>query len=335
MEARVDDFVTQLFVESTHSFVFFFSNRGKAYVKKVYEVPQAARSGKGRAIVNFIGLEEGERIAAIAPVEGFEENRYITTLTRRGQIKKTSVLDYQNYRATGIIGVKIGDDDQLLTARVTDGTADLLIATRNGKSIRFDEQQVRPMGRNTGGVKAIELDGDDEVVGMTATEPERDQVLALCERGYGKRTKLEEFRAQNRGGKGIILIECSERNGPVVGVSLVRPEDEVVLVTDRGQTIRTRVEEIRETGRIAQGVKIMNVGEDERVVALEAVGESEVANGEDVVEAEPAAGSEAESGQLGTGSQRPDSGDDAETTLTSDSPPASADEEPSGQEDEA
>ena len=281
MEARDDDWVAQLFVESTHSFVFFFSNRGKVYVKKVYEIPAAARSAKGRAIVNFIGLEEGERIAAIAPVEDFDEGRYITTLTRRGQIKKTSVLDYQNYRATGIIGVRIAEDDQLLSAKVTDATTDLLIATKNGKSIRFDEGQVRAMGRNTAGVKAIELDDEDEVVGMTATETSREYVLAVCERGYGKRTKLEEFRPQNRGGKGLILIECSERNGPVVDVALVKPEDELVLVTDRGQTIRTRVGEIRETGRIAQGVKVMTVGEDERVVAVEAVRETEMADGED------------------------------------------------------
>jgi DNA gyrase subunit A len=275
MEARQDDFVNQLFVASTHSFVFFFSDRGKVYVKKVYEVPQAARSAKGRAIVNFIGMEEAERIAAITPVEEFNEGTFVTTLTRRGQIKKTSVLDYQNYREKGIIGVKIGDDDQLLTAAVTDGGAEFLIATRQGKSIRFDEQQVRPMGRNTAGVKAIELEEDDQVVGLSTTGSDRDQVLAICERGYGKRTKLEEFRAQHRGGKGIILIECSDRNGPVVGVALVKPTDEVMLITDRGQTIRTRVEEIRETGRNAQGVKVMNVDDDERVVAIESVGESD------------------------------------------------------------
>ncbi len=274
MEARDDDFVNQLFIASTHSFVFFFSDRGKVYVKKVYEVPQAARSAKGRAIVNFIGMEEDERIQAITPVPGFVEDVYVTTLTRRGQIKKTSILDYQNYRQSGIIGVKVADDDQLLTATVTDGTREFLIATKKGKSIRFDESQVRSMGRNTGGVKAIELDDDDEVVGLATTEPERDQVLAICERGYGKRTKLEEFRQQNRGGKGIILIDASERNGPVVGISLVKPEDEVMLITDRGQTIRTLIEEIRETGRNAQGVRVMNVGEDERVVGFEAVGES-------------------------------------------------------------
>jgi len=274
MEARDDDFINQLFISSTHSFVFFFSDRGMLYVKKVYEVPQAARNAKGRAIVNFIGLSEGERIAAITKVVGFEEGLFVITLTRRGQIKKTSVIDYRNYR-TGIIGVKIADDDQLLTATVTDGSQELLIATKFGKSIRFHEDQVRPMGRNTGGVKAIELEEGDEVVGLAYTEPERDQVLSVCERGFGKRTALSEFRSQNRGGKGIILIDASERNGPVVGITLVKPEDEVMLITDRGQTIRTRVDEIRLTGRNAQGVRVMHVGKDERVVAMEAVGEQD------------------------------------------------------------
>ncbi len=274
MEAREDDFVNQLFIASTHSFVFFFSNRGKVYVKKVYEVPQAARGAKGRAIVNFIELEEGEKIAAITPVRGFEAGLFVTTITRGGQIKKTEVIEYENYREKGIIGVRIADDDLLLTAAVTDGNAEFLIATRSGQSIRFDEQQVRPMGRNTAGVRAIDLEEGDQVVALARTEPERDQVLALCERGFGKRTPLSDFRAQNRGGKGIILIDASDRNGPVVGLTLVRPMDEVMIITDRGQTIRIRVDEIRETGRNAQGVKLMSVEDDERVVAVELIGET-------------------------------------------------------------
>jgi DNA gyrase subunit A len=274
MEARTDDFVTQLFITSTHSLVFFFSNRGKVYVKKVYEIPLAARSAKGRAIVNFIGIEPGDRVAAITPVRGFEEGLYVITLTRGGTIKKTSVLDYQNYREKGIIGVKINEDDALLGAEITDGSREVLIATKRGQSIRFDEKQVRAMGRNAAGVKGIELEEGDEVVGLAVTEPERSFVLAVCERGYGKRTPLEEFRAQNRGGKGVILIDASDRNGPVVGIALVKPSDEVMLITDRGQTLRTRVDEIRETGRNAQGVKIMAVEEGERVVAIEPAGES-------------------------------------------------------------
>lgn len=291
MEARDDDFISQLFVCSTHSYVFFFSDRGKLYVKKVYTIPQASRSSKGRAIVNFIGLGQDERIRAITPVESFNDGLFVTTLTRRGQIKKTAVVDYQNFREKGIIGVRIGDDDELLAAVVTDGSRDFLIATRKGKSIRFDEQQVRPMGRSAAGVKGIELEEDDAVVGFAATEPDHDQVLTICERGYGKRTPLSEFRSQRRGGKGVIMIDASERNGPVVGIDLVRPQSEVMLVTDRGQTIRTRVGEIRETGRNAQGVRVMHVGGDERVVAIEALGESDEPALEDDVLTDDAASS--------------------------------------------
>ncbi|HEY4103253.1 MAG TPA: DNA gyrase subunit A [Polyangiaceae bacterium] len=275
MEARDDDFLNQLFIASTHSLVFFFSNRGKVYVKKVYEIPQAARNAKGRAIINFIELEADERIAAITPVKAIEAGPFVTTITKGGQIKKTEILEYENYREKGIIGVKIADDDQLFTAIVTDGNAEFFVATKLGQSIRFDEQQVRAMGRNTAGVKAIELEQGDEVVGLARTESERKFVLAVCERGYGKRTPIEEFRIQNRGGKGIILIDCSDRNGPVVGIAMVKPEDEVMIITDRGQTIRTPIEGIRETGRNAQGVKLMSIEEDERVVAIEPIGESQ------------------------------------------------------------
>jgi DNA gyrase subunit A len=311
MAAQEDDWVNQLFISSTHSFVFFFSDRGKVYVKKVYEIPQAARNAKGRAIVNFIGLEADERVAAITPVDAIEEDRFVITLTRGGQIKKTPVLDYKNFREKGIIGVRIADDDQLLTAAVTTGEAELLIGTRQGKSIRFHEEQVRPMGRNTAGVKAIELEEGDQVVGLAVTGSDRTQVLAICERGYGKRTPLEEFRSQNRGGKGIILIDASDRNGPVVGISLVRPGDHLVMITDRGQTIRTRVDEVRETGRNAQGVRVMNVAEGERVVAIETVSERE--DGLESLAPEslaPDAGDESGSEAPVSGSQAPEDGEE-------------------------
>jgi DNA gyrase subunit A len=304
MEARDDDFVNQLFIASTHSMVFFFSNRGKVYVKKVYEIPQAARSAKGRAIVNFIELGS-EKIAAITPVAGFTAGLFVTTITRGGQIKKTEVTDYENYREKGIIGVKIADDDTLLTATVTDGQQEFLIATKQGQSIRFHEQQVRPMGRNAGGVKAIELEQGDEVVGLARTEPERSWVLAVCARGYGKRTALEEFRPQNRGGKGIILIDASDRNGPVVGIALVKPEDEIMLITDRGQTIRTAVSGVRETGRNAQGVKLMSVGDDERVVAFEPIGESNAGAALEGSIPPPPPGEETDVGDDGDGSGGP------------------------------
>ncbi len=218
MEAREEDWVTQLFVASTHAYVFFFSDKGKVYVKKVYEIPQASRTSKGRAIVNFIGIEATEKIAAIAFVPKIEKGKFVVTLTKNGQIKKTELDEYENFREKGIIGVKVDDSDQLLYAALTDGTCDMLIATKNGQSIRFPEEQVRPMGR--------------------------------------------------------ILIDASERNGPVVGVKLVKDGDEVMLITDRGQTIRTRVDEIRETGRNAQGVKLMTLDDGERIVAVERLAET-------------------------------------------------------------
>jgi DNA gyrase subunit A len=274
MEAREEDWVTQLFVASTHAYVFFFSDRGKVYVKKVYEIPIAARNAKGRAIVNFVGMEPGEKVAAIVEVPKIEDGKFVVTMTKRGQIKKTEVTDYENFRQKGIIGVKVEDGDQLLAAVLTDGAREFLIATKQGQSIRFSEDQVRAMGRGTVGVKAIDVAAEDQVVGMAVTDPERQHVLAVCEKGYGKRTLLEEFRAQNRGGKGIILIDASDRNGPVVDLKLVKDGDEVMLITDKGQTIRTTVSEIRETGRNAQGVKIMTVEDDERVVAVERLAES-------------------------------------------------------------
>src|SRR5258706_1027309 len=275
MEAREEDFVNQLFVASTHAYVFFFSDRGKVYVKKVYEIPSAARNAKGRAIVNFVGIEAGEKIAAIPPVIETKEDTFHVTLTRQFQTQKPDCTARDNFRENGIIGVQIEDGDQLLGAALTDGTRDIIVATKQGMSIRFDEKQVRPMGRSTVGVRAIDLSEGDSVVGMGVTSEGEPRVLAVCEKGYGKRTPLAEVRPQNRGGKGIILIDASERNGPVVGIALVNDDHEVMLVTDRGQRLRTKVSEIRETGRHAQGVRVMAVEEGERVVAIEALAESE------------------------------------------------------------
>jgi DNA gyrase subunit A len=274
MEAREEDWVTQLFVASTHAYVFFFSDKGKVYVKKVYEIPLAPRTAKGRAIVNFVGMDPGEKVAAIVEVPKIEKGKYAVTLTRLGQIKKTELDEYENFREKGIIGVKVEEGDTLLSAALTDGAREFVIATKQGMSIRFPESQVRGMGRATMGVKAIDVSEGDQVVGLAVTDGQRNHVLAVCARGYGKRTLLEEFRVQNRGGKGIILIDASERNGPVVDIRLVKDGDEVMLITDRGQTLRTRVDEIRETGRNAQGVKLMTLEPDERIVALERLAES-------------------------------------------------------------
>ncbi|MFO0548778.1 MAG: DNA gyrase C-terminal beta-propeller domain-containing protein [Polyangiaceae bacterium] len=219
--------------------------------------------------MNFVGLEPEEKVAAITPVPGFDPGHFVVTLTARGQIKKTAIEEYENYREKGIIGVKIEEGDRLLSAAITDGQKELVIATRSGMSIRFDEGQVRPMGRATMGVKGIELEEGDVVVGLCVASSTEDRVLAVCERGFGKQTPLDEFRLQSRGGKGVILIDASERNGPVVGIAIVGPDHEVMLVTDQGQMLRIKASEIRETGRNAQGVRLMDVEDGERIVAIE------------------------------------------------------------------
>ncbi len=277
MAAREEDWVKELFVANTHSYVFFFSNLGKVYVKKVYEIPEAAPNARGRAIVNFIGLDKDERVAAITPLSDFEEGKFIVTLTRRGQVKKTEVTDYRNYRETGLIGVRIDEGDELLAVGVTDGNSEILVGTRNGMSIRFSEETVRPTGRATMGVKAIDLADEDWVVGMGVYHPgsPSDRVLTVCELGYGKQTPIDRFPLQNRAGKGVIMIDASDRNGPVVGLGLVGADDQLILMTDSGKTLRTGAEEIRETGRNAQGVAIMNVAEGERVVAIEIFSEDD------------------------------------------------------------
>jgi DNA gyrase subunit A len=271
MSARDEDWVKELFVASTHSYVFFFSNLGKVYVKKVYEIPEATANARGRAIVNFVELDEGEKIAAITPVSEFEEGKYIVTLTRRGQIKKTSLVEYKNYRDAGLIGVRIEDGDELLAAAVTDPASEILVGTKAGMAIRFSEERVRPMGRATMGVKAIDLVEGDAVVGMGVYQPgsASDRVVTVCELGYGKQTAIDKFPLQNRAGKGVIMIETSDRNGPVVGLCLGAPTDQLIMMTDSGKTLRTPVEGIRLTGRNAQGVGLMRVAEGERVVAIE------------------------------------------------------------------
>lgn len=290
MEARDEDWVSQLFVASTHAYIFIFSDRGKVYVKKVHEVPQAARNAKGRALVNFVGVESGEKVAAVVAVPKIETGKYLLTLTRNGIIKKTELTEFENFREKGIIGVKIDDNDQLLSAALTDGSQQVMIATKEGMSIRFAESQVRPTGRATYGVKGIELREDDHVVGMALTEPGCEYVLAITERGYGKRTYVEQFREQKRGGVGVSLIDTGERNGGCVNLRLVSAEHQVMLITNQGQTIRTTVAEIKETkNRSAMGVRIMTLAEGERVVAFERLAEQEQAtqNPEDASEVEP------------------------------------------------
>ena len=282
METREEDFVEHLFIASTHAYILFFTNRGRAHWLRVWELPQLGRAAKGKAIVNVLQLAEGERVQALLPVRSFEEQGFVTLCTRQGVIKKTDLQAYSNPRRGGIIAINLEDGDEVISARRTNGQQEVLIATKNGKSIRFGESQVRAMGRTATGVRGISLIEGDAVVGMEILSPGAT-ILTVTERGYGKRTPLEDYRLQNRGGQGIITIRTSERNGAVIGVAQVMDDDEVMLITDGGKVLRCRVSGISTMGRVTQGVTLMDLDPAERLVAIARLAEHDdatVARGE-------------------------------------------------------
>jgi len=274
IQTRDQDFVSTLFVANNHADVLFVTDAGKAYVKKVYQIPQLARAARGRALVNFIGMDPSTRVAAIVPVREFVDDGYLLTCTRKGRVKRTQLSAYANIRQSGIIAVAIEDGDELLDARIVTDDQQVLLGTANGQSIRFAVTDVRPMGRDSRGVKGIDLRDGDQVVGLAVVEDDSLQALTVSENGYGKRTPLSEWRVQNRGGYGIIAMDCSERNGAMVRLRVVHPDADVMVVTDGGQVIRTRVEEIREASRNTQGVRVIRLGEAERVVDVEPLAET-------------------------------------------------------------
>jgi DNA gyrase subunit A len=275
-----EDFVAQLFVASTHDTLLMITNKGRAYSKKVWEVPQAGRTAKGKAFVNLIPLQEGERVVALLPVREFSEGAFVVMATRTGYIKKTSLDAFANIRSSGIIALSIPEDDDLVAVRITEGAGDILIGTRNGWAIRFREENVRPMGRTARGVRGIRLrdgDGDkDQVVGMSIIPREEPAtLLTVCERGYGKRTPTSDYPTKNRGGKGVITIKTTERNGKVVSLRLVSDDDDLMLITDGGKLIRMPVDGIPTIGRNTQGVRLIRLETDEKVVAMERMAEKE------------------------------------------------------------
>jgi DNA gyrase subunit A len=267
METRDEDFVARLFVASTHAYVLFFTNRGRVHWKKVWELPQLGRAAKGRSLANLLALAEGERVQATLPVRSFDESGYVLLCTRQGIVKKTDLSAFSNPRRGGIIAINLDPEDELIAAARTTGRNQVLIATRNGKSVRFEETDVRPMGRTAMGVRGITLVGDDQVVGMEILEP-GNTILSVTQNGYGKRTPLEDYRLQKRGGQGIITIRTSERNGPVIGVAQVTEEDEVMLITDGGKVLRCRVSGISTMGRATQGVTLMDLAPGEKLVSI-------------------------------------------------------------------
>ena len=265
-DKKEGDFIEQLFIASTHDYMLFFTNTGRMYWQKVYDVPSMSRQSKGRAIVNLLQMQKDERICAVISIREFDE-RYLVTATMKGQIKKTVLSAYGNPRKGGIQATGLGAGDTVIGVSVARGDDQIVLCTHDGKAIRFNETNVRPMGRTAAGVRGIKLRKGDEVIGMAVVDPTA-ALLTICEHGYGKRTKYEEYRVQSRGGMGIINIRTSGRNGKVVAVKSVRDNDELVLITEGGMIVRIGVSDMRSIGRATQGVRVINLKSEDRVVAV-------------------------------------------------------------------
>jgi DNA gyrase subunit A len=277
MKTKEEDFVEQLFIASTKDYLMFFTDAGKVYWLKVYEIPEAGRATRGKAIVNLLNLAAGEKITTILPVKQFVDDRYIMMATRQGVVKKTSLMEYSHPRLGGIIALNLDEGDKLISVALTDGRQDVLLASKHGKSIRFYEEEVRSMGRVSRGVRGMMLEGDDEVIGMAIlNEHFTDSTLfTVTENGYGKRTEIGEYRRQSRGGKGVITIKTNERNGCVVDIKQVSDENDLMLITDQGKILRVQVAGFSIIGRNTQGVRLMVKEENERVVAVARLAEKE------------------------------------------------------------
>jgi DNA gyrase subunit A len=291
MRTREEDFVSHLFVASTHAYIMIFSDRGRAYWLKVYEIPDVGPDGRGKAIANLVSMEDGERIAALLTVREFEDDKFIVMGTTRGVIKKTELSAFSNPRAGGIIAMGVEDGDSVIAVNISDGRGEIFIGTRDGMSIRFAETDVRSMGRSAYGVRGISLRDDDQVVGMAVLAP-GGTMLTVTEQGYGKRTELGEYRIQSRGGIGIINIQTSDRNGKVIGVSQVSDDDELMLITQQGKILRMASKDIRTIGRATQGVRLIEIEGDDRAVSIARLAERDdddgpVAESQDAPEAPP------------------------------------------------
>lgn len=267
VKPKAEDFVEHLFVASSHDYLLFFTNKGRVYWKKVHEIPEGGRVSRGKAIVNFLDLKRGERVATTLSVRDFEEAKYVVMATKEGLVKKTELESYSHPRSTGIVALKIRDEDELIGVRVTSGEHDIFLTTRTGKSIRFHESDLRGMGRVAAGNIGVRMEPGDKVVGME-TLREGATILTVTENGYGKRTLTDEYRSQTRGGKGILTIKTTERNGPVVYAYQVTDQDQLMIITGHGKIIRLRAAEISVIGRNTQGVKLIDLGEGEKVVGV-------------------------------------------------------------------
>ncbi len=271
---REEDFVEHLFISSTHAFLLFFSSIGKMYWVKVHEVPQGGRTARGKAIVNLLPLKEGEKISTFLPIREFQDDSFIVFATRKGQVKKTKLMAYANPRRDGIIAIALKAGDEVIGVQLTDGKQEILLSTRNGKAIRFAEGEVRATGRGTSGVRGITLGEEDEVVSLELLNQEAT-LLTVSSQGYGKRSRMEDYPLQSRGGKGVSTLRTTDKTGLVCGVLQVKEDDDLMLVTDSGKIIRIRIAELRVIGRNTQGVKLFNVGAEGYVSSIALVAEEE------------------------------------------------------------
>jgi len=272
---KEDDFIDKMFVANTHDYILCFSNRGRVYWLKVYEVPQGSRTSRGKPIVNLFPLEENEKINAILSVKSFDENHFIFMATSLGTVKKTALTEFANPRKSGIIAINLDEGDYLIGAEITNGSNDVVLVSNGGKAVWFDEDEVRQMGRATRGVRGMKLAEDQQVLSLLIASDDQQTVMVATENGYGKRTVLADFRRSGRGTQGVKAIAVSERNGLVVAAKLVNDEDEIMLITTGGVLIRTRVSEIRELGRATQGVTLINLGEGEKLSGIEKIVETD------------------------------------------------------------
>ena len=267
---REEDFVKQIFTASTHDTILFFTNKGKLYKLRGYEVPEAGRTARGTAIVNLLSLDAGEKVSAVIPIQNFAEGKYLLMSTKNGLIKKTALAEYNSARKTGLQGITLKEDDELIAVRLTDGEDNVILVTRNGMCITFDEKDVRPIGRVSQGVIGIRIDEDDEVIGMESIiAGGKATLLAITENGFGKRTELDEYRVQIRGGKGVITYKVTQKTGKLVGARIATDDEDVMLITDKGTIIRLKVKDISVLGRSTQGVTLMRTTDGGKVVSME------------------------------------------------------------------
>jgi DNA gyrase subunit A len=266
---RENDFVKNLIMTSTHEYLMFFTNFGKAHKIKAYEIPEASRQSKGTPIVNFLNLLQRERITAVIPIKEFKEDDYLIAVTKKGTIKKTSVSQFDTNRKAGLMAIKLKDGDELVDIRETSGDDKVTIVTKNGKCISFSEEDVRPMGRAAGGVRAIKLEEGDEVVSMELGNADKE-LLVVTSKGYGKRTPLKDYKIQTRGGKGLLTYDKSKfkKTGELIGAMVVAEDDEVLLINSDGIIIRIKAGEVSRLGRATQGVKIMRVADEANIISM-------------------------------------------------------------------